>query len=77
MANQTPLHLNINVPNIPDDLNASMCNGMFLRKAHEKIQISRSCTRVHFELCAGDNQSSNLKTLMFQRLLKLHFPLLL
>jgi len=27
---------------------------MLLRKAHEEIQISSLCMRVHIELCAGD-----------------------
>jgi len=35
-------------------LNSSTCNGMLLGKAHEEIQISSLCMRVHIELCAGD-----------------------
>jgi len=50
---------------------------MFLRKPREKIQISHSCMRVHIELCAGDNQHSHFKMLMFQQLFKHHALLLL
>jgi len=50
---------------------------MFLRKSHEKIQISRSCMRVHIELCVGDSQYSHFKMLMFQQLFEHHASLLL
>jgi len=50
---------------------------MFLRKSHEKIRISHSYMRVHIELCAGDNQHSHFKMLIFQQLFKHHASLLL
>jgi len=50
---------------------------MFLRKSHEKLQISRSCMRVHIELSAGDNQHSQFKMLIFQQLFRHHASLLL
>jgi len=50
----------------------SLRHWMFLRKSHERIQISRSCMRVHIELCAGDNPPTHFKMLMFQQLIKHH-----